>query len=151
LGRLRGLLDRVVAGEPAVVLIAGEAGVGKSRLALGRDDSRELRQALALLPEEPATKTQAVVLGALAASLMRIGEAEQCLDIVQRAIEVAASVGAQEADALITLGVTLAFTNSPDTGVVSADAGGVQAGLAALRQGLTLAERHELHGVALRG
>ena len=26
LGRLRGLLDRVVAGEPAVVLIAGEAG-----------------------------------------------------------------------------------------------------------------------------
>jgi tetratricopeptide (TPR) repeat protein len=78
--------------------------------ALGRDDSRELRQALALLPEEPATKTQAVVLGALAASLIRIGEAEQCLDIVQRAIEVAASVGAsaQEADALITFGVACA-------------------------------------------
>ncbi|MCW2919375.1 MAG: hypothetical protein JWN52_7443 [Actinomycetia bacterium] len=108
---------------------------------LGRDDSQQLWEALALLPEQPATKTQAVVLAALANSLIRVGEAEQCRDISQRAVEVAASVGAHapEADALITLGVTLAYTHD------------AQSGLAALRKGLALAERHELHGVALRG
>jgi tetratricopeptide (TPR) repeat protein len=111
--------------------------------ALGRDEeaARQLRDALALLPAQPVTTTHAVVLASLANSLMRNDEMEQCRDIARSAVDAAAAAGAPapQADALITLGVAAGYLGDPDTG------------LAALRDGLALAERHELHSVALRG
>jgi DNA-binding CsgD family transcriptional regulator/tetratricopeptide (TPR) repeat protein len=111
--------------------------------ALGRDDEAagQLREALALLPAQPVTTIHAVVLASLANSLMRMNETEEGGDVARRAVDAAAAVGApaQQADALITLGT------------INGNLGDPQTGLAALRNGLTLAERHELHTVALRG
>jgi DNA-binding CsgD family transcriptional regulator/tetratricopeptide (TPR) repeat protein len=111
--------------------------------ALGRDEEAagQLREALTLLPAQPVTVTHAVVLASLANSLMRSDEAEQSRDIARSAVDAAAAVGAtaQQADALITLGSAAGYLGDPQTG------------LAELREGLALADRHELHGVALRG
>jgi DNA-binding CsgD family transcriptional regulator len=111
--------------------------------ALGRDEEAagQLRNALALLPAQPMTTTHAVVLASLANSLIRMDDVEQGQDVARSAVEAAAAVGApaQQADALITLGS------------ISVYIGDAPAGLTALRDGLGLAERHDLHGVALRG
>jgi DNA-binding CsgD family transcriptional regulator/tetratricopeptide (TPR) repeat protein len=111
--------------------------------ALGRDEeaAEQLREALALLPDQPVTTTHAVVLASLANSLMRNGEDQQSHDIARSAVDAAAAVGAtaQQADALITLGGAASYL------------GDAQTGLAAVRSGLALAERHGLHIVALRG
>jgi DNA-binding CsgD family transcriptional regulator/tetratricopeptide (TPR) repeat protein len=82
-----------------------------------------------------------VVLASLANSLIRMDDVEQGQDVARSAVEAAAAVGApaQQADALITLGS------------ISVYIGDAPAGLTALRDGLGLAERHDLHGVALRG
>jgi len=80
-------------------------------------------------------------LASLANSLIRMDDVEQGQDVARSAVEAAAAVGApaQQADALITLGS------------ISVYIGDAPAGLTALRDGLGLAERHDLHGVALRG
>jgi DNA-binding CsgD family transcriptional regulator/tetratricopeptide (TPR) repeat protein len=111
--------------------------------ALGRDEEAvgQLREALALLPTQPVTTIHAVVLASLANSLMRINDTEEGRDVASRAVDAAAVVDApaQQADALITLGT------------INGNLGDAQTGLVALREGLNLAERHELHAVALRG
>jgi len=110
---------------------------------LGRDQeaAQQLRDALALLPEQPITLTHAVVLASLANSLLRIDELEDAAPTARRAVAAAAEFGAvaEQAGALITLGSTLTYL------------GDAPGGLAALREGLALAERHELHGVVARG
>ncbi|GAA5189780.1 LuxR family transcriptional regulator [Rugosimonospora acidiphila] len=111
--------------------------------ALGRDDEAagQLREALALLPAAPVTTTHAVVLASLANSLGRADELGQARDVARAAVDAAAAVGAtpQHADALITLGISAVYL------------GEAPAGLAAMRDGLALAERHGLLDVALRG
>jgi ATP/maltotriose-dependent transcriptional regulator MalT len=110
---------------------------------LGRDDeaARQLRDALALLPDEGAGRVRAVVLASLANSLMRIDDMRGAATTARLAATAAADIGttAQRADALITLGSCDAYLG---------DAAG---GLTALREGVSLAERHEYHRVALRG
>ncbi|GIH21471.1 hypothetical protein Raf01_96430 [Rugosimonospora africana] len=110
---------------------------------LGRDDeaARQLRDALAMLPDEAATPVRAVVLASLANSLLRIDDTEGAAATAHLAVAAAAEVGAtaQQAEALITLGCCESYL------------GDATSGLTALRDGVGLAERHDLHRVALRG
>jgi DNA-binding CsgD family transcriptional regulator/tetratricopeptide (TPR) repeat protein len=147
LNRALSIVDQVLAETEAANDPVRRAQVVERRAhvlrALGRDEeaARQLRDALALLPAQPVTTTHAVVLASLANSLMHIDEVEQCQSMARNAVDAAAAVGAaaQQADALITLGVAAGYLGDPP------------AGLTALQEGLGLAERHELHGVALRG
>jgi DNA-binding CsgD family transcriptional regulator/tetratricopeptide (TPR) repeat protein len=147
LNRALSVMDQVLADTESVTDRVRRAEVVERRAfvlrALGRDAEAagQLREALALLPAQPLTVTHAVVLASLANSLTRIGEDQQSFDVARSAVDAAAAVGAtaQHADALITLGAVATYLGDP------------QAGLAALRDGLALAERHELHSVALRG
>lgn len=111
--------------------------------ALGRDEEAtgQLRAALALMPQRQVTVTHAMVLASLANSLMRTDDMRDAAATARQAVAAAQECGAtaQQADALITLGVAVAYL------------GDAQAGLTALREGLDLAERHELHMVAARG
>ncbi len=111
--------------------------------ALGRDDEAagQLREALEMLPDQAPTPIRAVVLASLANSLMRTDDLEGAAATARQAVATAAEVGAaaQQADALVTLGGSVAYL------------GDAAAGLAALRQGVDLAERHDFHRVALRG
>jgi DNA-binding CsgD family transcriptional regulator/tetratricopeptide (TPR) repeat protein len=111
--------------------------------ALGRDReaARQLRDALELLPRGTAEPIRAVVLASLANSLMRADDMTGAATTAREAATVAAETGrvAQRADALITLGSVLAYLGEGDDE------------LTPLREGLRLAERHGLHGVAARG
>jgi DNA-binding CsgD family transcriptional regulator/tetratricopeptide (TPR) repeat protein len=145
--RALSIVDQVLADAESVNDPVRRAQVVERRAfvlrALGRDEEAagQLRDALALLPAQPMTTTHAVVLASLANSLIRMDDVEQGHDVARSAVEAAAAVGApaQQADALITLGSILVYI------------GDAPAGLTALRDGLGLAERHDLHGVALRG
>jgi DNA-binding CsgD family transcriptional regulator len=110
---------------------------------LGRDAEavEELSAALAGLPAESVTTTHAAVLASLANSLMRTNRMGAAAEMARRAAAVAAEAGAiaQQADALTTLGLTTGYLGDAETG------------MAALRDGIALAERHGIYGVALRG
>jgi ATP/maltotriose-dependent transcriptional regulator MalT len=110
---------------------------------LGRDEEAvaELQDALAGLPPEPLTTAHALVLAPLANALCRAGQDEQGREIARRAARTAADVGAvlPQADALITYGATSVYL------------GDEEGGLAAMHEGLALANRHDLSSVALRG
>src|SRR5690242_16258609 len=110
--------------------------------ALGRDDeaAAQLREAFALLPVEPVTTTHAVVLASLANSLGRIDDLDGAEEVAERAVAAAAAVGAtaEHADALVTLGSAQAYK------------GDAVSGLAATRDGIALAEQHDLRSVAVR-
>jgi DNA-binding NarL/FixJ family response regulator len=110
--------------------------------ALGREEeaATQLREALALLPPEPATTTRAVVLASLANSIRWTGRPEEACALAAEAARTAAAVGAtaQQADALITQGSVSGYVRGEE-------------GLGPLREGITLAERHGIVDVALRG
>jgi DNA-binding CsgD family transcriptional regulator/tetratricopeptide (TPR) repeat protein len=110
---------------------------------LGRDAEAvgELSAALAELPAEEVTTAHVAVLATLAGSLMRTNDLPGAARTARRAVDAAVTTGAfaQQADALVTLGLAKGYLG---------DAAG---GLAALREGIALAERHEMHVVALRG
>lgn len=110
---------------------------------LGRDDeaTSQLRDALALMPARPVTATQAMVLAALANSLMHVDDMDGAAATARRAVASAQECGAfaQQAEALITLGAAVAYQ------------GDAAAGLAALREGIAVAERHGLPAVTVRG
>ena len=147
LNRALSVMDQVLADTASGTDRVRRAEVVERRAfvlrALGRDAEAagQLREALALLPDQPLTVTHAVVLASLANSLTRIGEDREGFDFARIAVDTAATVGAtaQHADSLITLGAVATYLGDPPTG------------LTALRDGLALAERHELHSVALRG
>jgi DNA-binding CsgD family transcriptional regulator/tetratricopeptide (TPR) repeat protein len=111
--------------------------------ALGRDAEAvgQLEEALALLPPQPLTSTHAIVLASLANSLARIDDMGGAAKAAQHAVTaaVAAANTAAQADALITQGSASAYL------------GDAPAGLAAMREAITLAEHHDLHDVAVRG
>jgi len=110
---------------------------------LSRDEEAvaELQDALADLPPERLTTAHALVLAPLANALCRAGQDEQGREIARRAARAAAEVGAilPQADALITYGSTSVYL------------GDEEGGLAAMNEGLALANRHDLSSVALRG
>jgi DNA-binding CsgD family transcriptional regulator len=110
---------------------------------LGRDEEAvaELQDALAGLPQQRPAKAHALVLATLANALCRANRDEQGREIARRAVRVAAEVGAtpSQADALITYGSTSVYRGDEEDG------------LAALREGLALANRDGLSLVALRG
>jgi DNA-binding CsgD family transcriptional regulator/tetratricopeptide (TPR) repeat protein len=141
------IVDQTLVGPESVTDPVRRAQVVERRAfmlrALGRDEeaARQLREALALLPAQPLTTTHAVVLASLANSLARSDDMDAAPTAARRAVTAAAAVGAtaQQADALITLGLVTGYQ------------GDAPAGLTALRDGLALAERHELHDVAVRG
>ncbi|WP_426513550.1 helix-turn-helix transcriptional regulator [Dactylosporangium sp. McL0621] len=146
-GRALSIVDQVLTDSGLVTDPLRRAQVIERRAnvlrTLGRDEEAagQLREALALLPAQPMTTTHAVVLASLANSLMRIDEVRQGQEIARSAVQAAVAAGApaQQADALITLGSASAYLGDP------------QSGLAALRDGLALADRLDLHQVALRG
>jgi DNA-binding CsgD family transcriptional regulator/tetratricopeptide (TPR) repeat protein len=109
---------------------------------LGREEeaATQLREALTLLPPEPATATRAVVLTSLANAIRWSGRPEEACAVATEAARTAAAVGAtaQHADALITLGSAAGYLHG-------------EQGLAALREGVALAEQHGIVDVALRG
>ena len=149
LGRGLSIVDGVLAGADlgADVDQLRRAQVVERRAfvlrSLGRDEEAagQLREALALLPAEPVTTTHAVVLASLANSLARNNELTEAQEVAERAVAAAEAVGAtaQQAEALVTLGLARAY---------GADAA---TGLAAIRQGVDLAQRHDLGTVAVRG
>jgi DNA-binding CsgD family transcriptional regulator/tetratricopeptide (TPR) repeat protein len=110
--------------------------------ALGRDEEAvgQLREAFDLLPAEPLTATHAMVLASLANSIMRAGRVEEAATVAAEAVRTAAATGAtsQHADSLVTLGSVTGYLRGEE-------------GLALLREGITLAERHDFFDVALRG
>ena len=110
--------------------------------ALGGDAEavRQLTEALEVLPAEPVTRIHAAVLASLGNSLLRSGEEVRGQEFAARAVEAAAATGAaaEQADALISVGSVQAYRGDAD------------GGLAAIREGLDIAERNELHSVALR-
>ncbi|GAA5198277.1 LuxR family transcriptional regulator [Rugosimonospora acidiphila] len=110
-------------------------------LSRDREAVRQLQDALALLPDGEAKPIRAMVLASLANSRMRTDDMEGAASTARKAVAVAAEVGAvaQQADALITLGSVLAYL------------GDGRGELAALREGVELAERHGLHTVSVRG
>ncbi|MEU4218544.1 AAA family ATPase [Actinoplanes sp. NPDC026623] len=109
---------------------------------LGREEeaTTQLREALRLLPPEPATTTRAVVLASLANSIRWIGPPEEACALAGEAARTAAAVGAtaQQAEALITLGGVSGYAYG-------------ERGLGPLREGIALAEEHGIIDVALRG
>ncbi|MFI5954360.1 AAA family ATPase [Cryptosporangium sp. NPDC051539] len=140
------LADEVLADPVAVADPVRRARVVERRahvlagLGRGQEVIEQLREALALLPEQPVTVTHAAVLTELAGAIRR-GEAdEQAIGTARRAVNAAAEAGATdyEAEALITLGSLSAYL------------GDLPAGLASLRHGLDLARRHQLDSTALR-
>ncbi|MEV6925821.1 AAA family ATPase [Dactylosporangium sp. NPDC051485] len=141
------IVDQVLADAESVTDPLRRASVVERRAfmlrGLGRDEeaAQQLRDALALLPQQPVTLTHAVVLASLANSLMRIDDMGGAAATARQAVAAAAEFGAtaQQADALITLGGAVTYLgDAPD-------------GLTALREGLDLAERHDLHAVSARG
>jgi ATP/maltotriose-dependent transcriptional regulator MalT len=110
---------------------------------LGRDAESiaTLREALALVEGDPATRERAVVLTALASSLMHVGDIEAARTTAEVAVRAAAAVeaGDEEADALITLGTARAYAED------------IPGGLDALRAGLTRALQLQIAETALRG
>ena len=111
---------------------------------LGRlaDAISSLKDALALLPETPATEVRAEVLAALSNGVMRSMDFESGEQWGQLAVAAAREAGAPdvEADAQITLGYCSAYWGNE-----------VSAGIAALRAGLDLALEHGMSGTAMRG
>jgi DNA-binding CsgD family transcriptional regulator/tetratricopeptide (TPR) repeat protein len=147
LSRALSIMDQVLAvTDPAADPVASARLVERRAFvlqSLGRaaEAAASLQDALALLPAEPVTSTHAEVLASLANSLIRNGDEPRSAEVARIAADTAAAVGAtaQQADALITLGTAVAYLDDGP------------AGLAALREGLALAERHDRQVVALRG
>jgi DNA-binding CsgD family transcriptional regulator/tetratricopeptide (TPR) repeat protein len=141
------IVDQVLTGAEPVADPLRRAHVVERRAfmlrALGRDEEAvgQLRDALALMPEQPVTITHATVLASLANSFLRIDDMSNAATMARQAVAAAEQCGAtgQRAEALITLGAAIAYR------------GDAPAGLTALRDGLDLAERHELPAVAVRG
>jgi DNA-binding CsgD family transcriptional regulator/tetratricopeptide (TPR) repeat protein len=146
-GRSLSLLDQALTDLPAEGDAVRRALLMNQRAHAMRDTGREaeaitsLEQALALLPDTPVNKAHAVVLGSLAASLMRIGGMPRAMVMAERAVHAARTVGAvqEEADAFITLGLARAYLGS-----------GAE-GLDDLRAGLALALDADAPATALRG
>ncbi|WP_432824703.1 helix-turn-helix transcriptional regulator [Dactylosporangium sp. CA-092794] len=141
------IVDEVLADPEAVADPLRRAQVVERRAfmlrGLGRDEEAvgQLRDALALLPEQPVTLLHAVVLASLANSLMRIDNMEGATATARQAVAAAAESGAvdQQADALVTLGSCMSYL------------GDASDGLAAVWEGLGLAERHQRYHIAVRG
>jgi ATP/maltotriose-dependent transcriptional regulator MalT len=110
--------------------------------ALGRSHEAvsQMREAVARLPDGPLTTAHADLLATLANALMLNDQTTEAASVAGRAVAAATAAGsvAWRADALLTLGTVLAYD------------GGEAAGLAALREGLALAERHRLPDVGMR-
>jgi tetratricopeptide (TPR) repeat protein len=100
-----------------------------------------LENALALLPAGQMTTAHAIVLAALAGSLMRRFDLTSALTVAERAVRTAGAAGArqQEAEAAITLGTVRCYLSNGEEG------------LADLRAGLSLALDIEATATALRG
>jgi predicted ATPase/DNA-binding CsgD family transcriptional regulator len=112
-----------------------------SALGMSRAGVAALTDALSLLPAEETTIAHAVVLSAMANTLMRVDDATAAASMAQRAVTAAQLSGAEqnEADAQITLGV------------VTAQLGDLEAGLAAGRAGIDRALAAGHPATALRG
>jgi ATP/maltotriose-dependent transcriptional regulator MalT len=100
-----------------------------------------LEQALALLPAGRTTRAHAVVLAAMANSLMRASEMEDSAEVARRAVAAARAAGAKdvEADVAITLGSASSYLGPPE------------AGLGSLRSGVQLALELDNPMTAVRG
>src|ERR1700724_224676 len=94
-----------------------------------------------LLPTAPVTKAHAVVLASLANAQLRASDMAAAQTTAERAVVVAAEVGAEaeEADALISQGCARAYIGDTDSGV------------ALMRAGVQLAERIGATYTTLRG
>jgi len=88
-------------------------------------------QAMALLEDEPPSRLQARVLAALATWRVLLGEADAALPLVTKAMEVAQQIGA---DAVYSHGLAT-------LGIIEAQYGDLEDGLAALQTAFTLACR----------
>ena len=90
--------------------------------------AQTLQRALDLLPADEVTRAHAMVLAALASTLLRADDMPRAAEIARRAISAARAVGTREleADASITLGGALAYASGAE-------------GLEPLREGLRLA------------
>jgi len=83
------------------------------------DAAGSLRQALALLPPGDTTRAHAVVLAALANSLMRNDEMDGSAAAARDAIAAARAAGAKgaEADSSVTLGVAMSYFGQAEAGL----------------------------------
>ncbi|MDX6203152.1 MAG: hypothetical protein QOJ83_2652 [Frankiales bacterium] len=141
------LLDQAITelgdgGDPSrrAILLERKAQ-GFSALGLSRLAITALTDALSGLPPEETTIAHAVVLSAMANALMRVDDATAAASMGQRAVTAARLSGADQyqADAQITLGV------------VTAQLGDLEAGLAAGRAGIDRALAAGHASTALRG
>ncbi len=106
------LLDQALAEQPAGVDDARRVRILVSRARALRDLGREsegfqvLTDALALAPEHPPSENRAIILAAMANSMLRLGQMQRSLELAQATVEAARSAGAreQEADGLISIG-----------------------------------------------
>ena len=135
LGRSLSLLEAALAGLPPGVDPVRRALLLERRGQVLRDASQPtesvaaLEQALALLPPDRTTRTHAVVLAALARSLMHVGDMRTAEDTARRAVAAARAAGAKdvEAEAVSTVGGASTYLHPGE------------AGLDSLREGLRLA------------
>ncbi|MEA2341455.1 MAG: hypothetical protein QOG11_1532 [Solirubrobacteraceae bacterium] len=129
--------DRALALVDEALAEVGDKGAAERRAlllerraAVLRDLSREdegiadLREAVALLPAEPPTRASARVLAALARSMLRADDLQQCWIFAERAVEAARAVGAviDELDAEISLGFAMVHAGRIDEGLALTDA-----------------------------
>jgi DNA-binding CsgD family transcriptional regulator/tetratricopeptide (TPR) repeat protein len=147
LDRSKSLLAEALAGLPADfdpvrrALLLERYAVTQRDSGGPADAVATLREALALLPEGPASRAHAVVLAALANALMRGSGMEEGAQMAERAVAAAGEAGATdvEADASITLGSAVAYLGS------------TEAGLGTLRSGIALALELGIPATAVRG
>jgi DNA-binding CsgD family transcriptional regulator/tetratricopeptide (TPR) repeat protein len=122
-------IDHVASPARAAEIMARRAML---QFQAGRADPRsQLETAVALLPEGEPTRERAVVLAALARTVMMTSPSEGAESVGPRAVEAARAAGCEreEADALISLGTSLAY------------GGETERGLACLREALGIATR----------
>jgi ATP/maltotriose-dependent transcriptional regulator MalT len=153
------LIDQALAELPAEAGPVRRALMMERRARSQRDLSREadatatLEQALTLLPADQVTTAHAIVLAALAASLLRRSDLTTAAKVAERAVRTAQAAGVrqQEADALITLGSARAYLNNEEGGLADLRAGlalalGIEATTPALRGYVNLSDALELLG-----
>jgi DNA-binding CsgD family transcriptional regulator len=160
LDRSLGLLEQAIAelGEGGdasrrAMLLERKALALSSLVGTSESGIATLTEALSWLPPEETTVAHAVVLSALANSLMRTADTTGALAMAKRAVAAAHACGAdqQEADAEITLGVVIAALGDHDAGHASARSGIHRAraaghSLTALRGYVNLSDSLELLG-----
>jgi DNA-binding CsgD family transcriptional regulator/tetratricopeptide (TPR) repeat protein len=130
-GRSLSLLEAALAGLPPGFDPVRRALLLEQRGQALRDASRPadavaaLKEALALLPPEPATRAHAVVLASLARSLMHVADMQAAAEEATRAMAAARAAGAKdvEADAAITLGSVTTYLRPGDVGLDSSREG----------------------------